>query len=127
MTEAEKRLWTALRGQRFEGFRFRRQVPLGPYVADFVCHEARLVVAVDGPSHLEPGAAERDAMRTAFIESEGYRVLRVLNSDVYESLEGVLVQIGRYLPGFETDLDRERGPPGRRSERTSAPGFRQAR
>ncbi len=104
LTAAEERLWLELRGKRFFGAVFRRQVPIGAYVADIVCHEARLVVEVDGDTHDRPGAAERDEQRTAYLNSIGYRVVRVDNPEVYGNLEGVLVEIGRHIPGFETDL-----------------------
>ncbi|MDP9415418.1 MAG: DUF559 domain-containing protein, partial [Pseudomonadota bacterium] len=72
MTEAEHRLWLHLRGRRLEGFKFKRQWTLGRYVVDFCCLEARLIVEVDGGQHSE----EADAVRTAWLEAEGFRVRR---------------------------------------------------
>ena len=69
------------------GHKFRRQVPLGRYIADFVCHEARLVVEIDGGQHDLSSSNERE--RTAFLENEGYRVLRFWNNEVLANLEGV--------------------------------------
>jgi adenine-specific DNA-methyltransferase len=86
MSDAERRLWYALRDRRFEGWKFRRQVSLGPYVVDFLCHSARLIVEVDGGQH----SAEVDARRTAFLESQGYRVIRFWNNDVWGNIDGVL-------------------------------------
>jgi len=76
----ERRLWEVLRGRRLEGLKFRRQVPIGPYVADFLCLRHRLVVEADGPLH-DP---ERDAIRDAWLAGQGFRVLRFSNSEVMD-------------------------------------------
>ncbi|PTS80608.1 hypothetical protein DBR17_10630 [Sphingomonas sp. HMWF008] len=86
-TPAESKLWSVLRGSALDGHKFRRQQRLGPFFADFVCQAARLVVEIDGETHV--GNEERDARRTAFLEREGYRVLRFSNADVMGNLEGV--------------------------------------
>jgi hypothetical protein len=75
------------------GTHFRRQVPIGRYVADFACMAARLVVEVDGSQHAEGPIAESDKERTRWLESEGYRVLRVWNNDIAQNIEGVLEAI----------------------------------
>lgn len=93
-TDAEKRLWRHLRDRKLAGAKFRRQVPIGSYVADFVCLEARLVVEVDGGQHAVPGV---DAARTAYLESEGFRVLRLWNRDVLTNIEGVITSIEQIL------------------------------
>lgn len=93
-TDAEKRLWRHLRDRKLAGAKFRRQVPFGPYVADFVCLEARLIVEVDGGQHAD---SERDAARTRFLESQGFRVLRFWNSDVLANVEGVVGLIEQAL------------------------------
>jgi very-short-patch-repair endonuclease len=80
MTEAERRLWQKLRSRQTEGYRFRRQVPIGRFIADFVCHEARLIVEIDGGQH-DP-SSDIEASRTRFLESEGYCVLRFWNNEV---------------------------------------------
>jgi very-short-patch-repair endonuclease len=90
MTEAEWRLWQALRGKRFEGYKFRRQVPVGSYVADFQCFDRRLIVELDGSHHL--GSA-RDARRDAWLAAQGFRVLRFPNIAVFEALDGTLLAI----------------------------------
>jgi very-short-patch-repair endonuclease len=74
MTEAEKRIWYLLRRRQFGGLNFRRQVPIDPYIVDFACLSIRLVIELDGGQHAVH--AERDAERTAWLESQGYRVLR---------------------------------------------------
>lgn len=73
-TDAEKRLWRALRNRQLGNAKFRRQVSIGPYVVDFLCHEASLVIELDGGQHAD--RVDHDARRTAFLEKEGYRVLR---------------------------------------------------
>jgi very-short-patch-repair endonuclease len=87
-TDAEIRLWSRLRRKQLEGFRFRRQHPLGPYVADFFCAEAKLVVEVDGGQHADDGDT-----RTRWLAARGYRVIRFWNNDVLANTEGVLQMI----------------------------------
>jgi very-short-patch-repair endonuclease len=89
-TSAEKALWRALRRIPLLGTHFRRQVPIGPYVVDLACMSARLVIEVDGPSHSLDDQITKDARRTAFLEVEGYRVLRFANHEVYGSVDVVL-------------------------------------
>jgi very-short-patch-repair endonuclease len=89
-TDAEQRLWKALRKLSLEGSHFRRQVPIGSYVADFACLSAKLIIEVDGSQHGEPEGLAKDAERTAWLRSQGFRVLRVWNNDVFSNLDGVL-------------------------------------
>ncbi|WP_193368427.1 endonuclease domain-containing protein [Pelagibius marinus] len=91
MTEAEQRLWSALRRRQLDGLRFRRQVPLGRFIVDFACYEARVVVELDGGQHAESEA--EDAMRTRWLEDRGFRVLRFWNDEVFGNLEGLLEAI----------------------------------
>jgi len=91
-TRAERRVWSFLR-QRPGGLKFRRQHPIGPYVADFACAEARLVVELDGASHLEAGAAEQDQRRTAWLEAEGWRVVRFWDPHSFEEVDGIVAAI----------------------------------
>jgi very-short-patch-repair endonuclease len=86
MTDAERKLWSALRNRQLEGAKFRKQQPIGPFIVDFVCQEHRLVVEADGGQHAESSA---DLRRTAFLESKGYRVLRFWNTDILTNLNGV--------------------------------------
>jgi len=90
MTDAERRLWAVLRGRRFDDYKFRRQVPVGKYVADFMCYEQRLIVEVDGSQHDERA---RDKMRDAWLASQGFRVLRLWNRDVLLDTDGALLAI----------------------------------
>jgi very-short-patch-repair endonuclease len=91
MTSEEWHLWHAVKAKRLAGAKFRRQAPIGPYVADFVCVAARLVVEIDGSQHGE--RVEADADRTRYLEAKGYRVLRVWNNDVAGNLDGVIRMI----------------------------------
>jgi very-short-patch-repair endonuclease len=105
MTRAETLLlWRYIKAHRIEGLGFRRQVPLGNYVADFVCHSACLIVELDGESHDFESRRKSDQKRDAWIEREGYMVLRFTNDQVLRELEGV-VQVIR-----ET-ASAHRGPP----------------
>ena len=94
LTDAERKLWYALRDRRFAGVKFRRQVPVGPYVADFLCYEARLVIEVDGGQHAD---SESDFRRDAFLNKLGYRVIRVWNNEVLGNLDGVLQMLASEL------------------------------
>jgi very-short-patch-repair endonuclease len=89
-TDAEIRLWSRLRRKQLEGYRFRRQQPMGPFVVDFFCPEAKLIVEVDGGQHAESASDER---RTSWLEANGYRVVRFWNNDVLANTEGVLMRI----------------------------------
>ena len=80
-TATERRLWSLLRAKRLQGLKFRRQVPIGPYVADFLCLRHRLVVEADGPFH----NPEADAVRDAWLSAQGFRVLRFTNSQISAS------------------------------------------
>jgi very-short-patch-repair endonuclease len=90
-TDAEARLWNALRAARLGGWKWKRQVPWGPYFLDFLCRDARLVVEVDGGQHSEQLAY--DDRRTAYLEKAGLRVLRFWNSDVLTNRDGVCLTI----------------------------------
>jgi len=92
-TDAERKLWRLLRRRDNIGYRFRRQHPLGPYIVDFACLEANLIVELDGGQHAEPALQARDLQRDAWLEARGYRVLRFWNADIYESIDGVLTRI----------------------------------
>ncbi len=92
-TDTEKHMRRALR-EAFPGEKFRFQVPLGPFHADFCSHARKLIIEIDGGQHNEA----RDASRTHFLESEGYRVLRFWNNDVLENIDGVIATVAAQLP-----------------------------
>jgi very-short-patch-repair endonuclease len=86
-TDAERRLWAMLRDRRFSAFKFRRQVPIGAFIADFVCYDSRLIVEADGGQHCESAA---DARRTAWLESQDFRVLRFWNHEILSQPRDVM-------------------------------------
>jgi very-short-patch-repair endonuclease len=90
MTDAERKLWFALRDRRFVDFKFRRQVPVGPFIADFICYRARVVIEVDGGQHAE---SSRDAKRDRWFAANDFQVGRFWNNDVLSNLEGVLTAL----------------------------------
>jgi very-short-patch-repair endonuclease len=94
MTQPERELWTALRAKRFAGVKFTRQVVIGPYIADFVCRSRKLIIELDGATHSD---ARRDDRRTAFVETQGYRVIRFWNNDVMTNLDAVLSALSEAL------------------------------
>jgi very-short-patch-repair endonuclease len=91
MTEAEKVLWSRIRRDQIDGLPFRKQVPIRPYIADFACLPIKLVIEVDGGQH-DARKAQDDA-RTAWLESQGYRVLRFWNNEVLGNIDGVLAVV----------------------------------
>jgi very-short-patch-repair endonuclease len=95
-TPHEDVLWTLLRNRRFVDFKFRRQVPIGPYIADFACLSARLIVELDGGQHAE---SEHDVKRDTWLSSENFRVLRVWNNQLNSERDAVLEAIWHALQG----------------------------
>ena len=92
MTESETVLWNALRKLK-AGIRFRRQHPIGDYIADFICLPAKLVREVDGGYHQEPQQQELDKQRTEFLVSKGYRVIRIKNEEISDDLNEVVMRV----------------------------------
>lgn len=90
MTEAERKLWFALRDRRFRGLKFRRQVPIGPFIVDFFCVEAKLVIEADGGQHSE---SPQDAARDAWLRAQGLVVLRLWNDHILRDLSGSLQRL----------------------------------
>ena len=93
MTDAERALWMRLRARRLNGLSFRRQTPIGPFIVDFVCHERRLVIELDGGHHNDLEEMQRDAKRQQWLEANGYHVLRFWNPDVLSHCDLVLEEI----------------------------------
>jgi very-short-patch-repair endonuclease len=91
-TTAEENLWRVLRNRQ-TGFKFRRQHPIGRFIVDFYCAEAKLLIEVDGDSHLEPNQIEYDRARTDYLEDLGYRVIRFTNDNVRYNIEIVTSEI----------------------------------
>ncbi len=93
MTDAELKLWNAIRAKRLMGLKFRRQLPIGPFIADFACPSARVIVELDGWQHADDHAAAKDVNRTEFLVTQGWRVIRFWNHDVLQDLENVCQHI----------------------------------
>ena len=92
-TDAERSLWRELRGLALQGTHFRRQMAIGPYIVDFACMPAKLVIEVDGSQHGFKKNMKSDEARTRWLEGEGFRVLRFWNNDVLRNIEGVMQAI----------------------------------
>jgi very-short-patch-repair endonuclease len=102
MGEGEKKLWFRLRRRKVAGFRFRRQVPIHGYIADFACLSARMIIEVDGARHSKQGGHLLDEKRTEWLEARGYRVLRFWNSDVLSDIDRVIGYVYNALAGRTT-------------------------
>jgi very-short-patch-repair endonuclease len=92
-TDAERKLWRDLRELNRQGFHFMQQAPVGPYIADFADHKAKVVIELDGGQHSEPKGLKTDAARTRWLETNGYRVLRFWNGDVVSNSQGVMTAV----------------------------------
>lgn len=103
MTKAELRLWSRLRKPGLPGFRFQGQVPMGPYIVDFLCPEHRLVIEVDGGQHGLPEEERRDRRRDEWLREQGFRVLRFWNREILTNLNGVCEAIMASVPVDEAD------------------------
>ena len=86
LADAERVIWYGLRAHRLDGIGFRRQTPIGPYIVDFVSHQAKLIIEIDGGQHFESEHLRRDARRDAFLESKGFRVLKAYPADSGSSI-----------------------------------------
>ena len=92
-TAPEKVLWHHLRNRQLDGFKFSRQEPIGPYIADFVCRTKKLVIEIDGVTHETTEELAHDAARTKFLVEQGYRVIRFRNEEIFGDLAPVLEKI----------------------------------
>jgi very-short-patch-repair endonuclease len=97
MTEPEQKMWHMLRARRLEGFKFRRQHGIGPYIVDFFCPSLKLVVEIDGDSHFSPDAEQYDRKRTEYLKSCGMDVIRFTNLEVRLNPEAVVEDIYRHM------------------------------
>ena len=118
-TDAETRLWLHLRAHRYGGYKFKRQQPIGPYIVDFACFDARLVIEVDGGQHAE--AAPSDSVRDAWLFGQGFRVLRFWNNEVLGNTEGVIQRIALSLQNPSPQPSPTRGEGGRSARRKMRP------
>mgnify|MGYP001813205732 FL=1 len=101
MTPAEAFLWTHLKSRKLAGRRFNRQFSIENYIADFYCHQERLVIELDGQVHMNPTAQEKDRLRTARLKELGYTVVRFENYMVFEHLSFVLEEIEEHFSSIE--------------------------
>lgn len=120
LSPAERRVWKLLRDRRLQGFKFRRQHPVGPYIADFCCLEAMLVLELDGESHLTRKSG--DVTRDRFFTQKGFHVLRVWNTDLYENSNGLFDRIWSLCRRRTLGLAGEKAPsaPRRTDERAAS-------
>ena len=102
-TDAEAAIWYRLRGRRLNGYKFVRQEPIGPFTADFICRERRLIIEVDGGQHAD---SHHDAVRDKWLADRNYRVLRFWNNDVLRNIGGVLDTIATALAEAPPPPDR---------------------
>ena len=115
-TSAEVSLWRGVRREQIGGFKFRRQVIIAGFIADFACYEARLVLEIDGATHSTDAEIAHDAARTAAMRAQGYAILRFTNDEVFHNLEGVLetvrLKLNHLRPRLEgDDFQGPRDPP----------------
>ncbi|MBL7481089.1 endonuclease domain-containing protein [Legionella bononiensis] len=96
-TSMESKIWNSLRSRRFQGFKFRRQCPLGNYIVDFICIEKKLIIEIDGGQHNECRQNEYDKIRTNYLNHLGYKVLRFWNNEVQQQFDLVMDVIYNFL------------------------------
>ncbi|WP_118857098.1 endonuclease domain-containing protein [Sphingomonas mesophila] len=118
-TRAERRLWSILRARQLAGAKFSRQMPVGPYICDFLCREHGLVIEVDGGQHAD---SRTDAARDHFLSAQGLTVLRFWNNEVIDNLDGVAQRIAETLPTPNPSRKREGNAFHRQSCRTGPGG-----
>jgi len=92
-TDAENLLWQSLRAKRFLGLKFKRQEPIGDYIADFICYEKKIVIELDGGQHARKRNELEDKKRDEWMKSQGFKILRIWNHEVLQNLEGLLEHI----------------------------------
>jgi very-short-patch-repair endonuclease len=97
MTDVERKLWSRLRSNQL-GVKFRRQVPFGPYIVDFMSLKAKLVIELDGSQHYKENTRHKDQIRDKYFANAGFNVLRFNNTEVIENIDGVLEMIWEMLP-----------------------------
>ncbi len=97
MTDAERRLWTRLRGKQLKGLQFYRQKIIGSYIVDFCCPSAKLVIELDGGQHYSEEGRKKDEIRDQYLAGEGLQVLRFSDRDIFDNIEGVLERIWSQL------------------------------
>lgn len=92
-TIQELRLWNLLKSRQFYNLKFKRQQPIGNYIVDFICKEAKVIIEIDGGQHNKPENIDYDTVRTEYLNSIGYKVLRSWNNEIYENIEYVMSKL----------------------------------
>ena len=123
-TFAEAKLWAKRRNRQLNGYKFVRQEPIGPYIADFACRELRLVIEIDGATHSTDDELSRDASRTSFLNAAGYRVICFTNREVFHHPEGVLETVLASLDVQGDAGTKSPGPSPQPSPRKRGEGVR---
>lgn len=113
-TPWEVKLWYYLRGNRFYGFKFKRQVPLASYIADFCCQEKKLIIELDGGQHAEDAVRKIDLAKEKYLKSKGCKILRFWNNEVSDNIEGVLEVIRRAVEARDLSPNLSPSPGERR-------------
>ena len=96
-TIQERRLWNLLKNRQFCNLKFKRQQPVGDYIVDFICKEAKIIIEIDGGQHNEPKNIEYYKTRTEFLNSLGYKVIRFWDNEIYENIDGVLLRLNQEI------------------------------
>ena len=96
-TIQERRLWNLLKNRQFQNLKFKRQQPIGDYIVDFICKEAKVIIEIDGGQHNEQENIEYDKTRTEFLNGLGYKVIRFWNNEIYENIDSVLLQLNQEI------------------------------
>ena len=96
-TPQEEKMWQLLRNHRYKNLAFKRQQPIGQYIVDFVCKEKKIIIEIDGGQHNEIETLEYDKERTLYLKSRGYTLIRFWNNDIDKNIEGVFIEIDKYL------------------------------
>ena len=109
-TDAERTLWALLRAHRLADYKFRRQVPIGPYIVDFLCHQPRLIIELDGGQHLD--STVYDTRRTAALTARGYHLLRLWNTDLLQDPQAAADHIHHTLTTLDPTGKHKRNPAG---------------
>ncbi|MDB5703344.1 MAG: uncharacterized protein JWN66_460 [Sphingomonas bacterium] len=118
-TEAERSLWLHLSARKVAGVRFNRQVPIGPFICDFVSRSAKLIIEVDGGQH--DWNEEADRARTRYIEGKGFRVIRFWNNEVLQNIEGVVTKINLILADMPSPSPSRKREGGRKARHPDMP------
>ncbi len=108
MTSSERLLWDRIRMRKIDGYKFRRQQPVLNYIADFYCHELKLIIEVDGECHTSPGKAEYDRKRERILNLNGYKIFHLSNKDIETNLNASLQKLKSYITGFASPFQGDR-------------------